>query len=343
MSPARVLVAESSATVRSLLRRFLGGHPGIEIVAEVTQADQTVAEAFRLRPDAVVVDLDMPGMATLEVLDRIAERRPTPVLVITARTRREEVAAAFAAVDRGAVAVFSKPQLPEEWQDLAGALTQTILEIKPTSGAYPSTACEVGIERKAPGALRFLAVGASTGGPAALRELLTGLGQGTHLGVGIVQHITPGFEAGLATWLAAEAGLDVAIAHDGERLHPGCVRLAPGDAHLLLREDGILRLDRRTPPRHGHRPSVDELMLSVAETAPGHSAGVVMSGMGRDGAQGLAALRAAGGFTVVQDEASCVVYGMPRAALEAGGADLSLAPRAIGSLLRRSQPSRRDS
>jgi two-component system chemotaxis response regulator CheB len=183
--------------------------------------------------------------------------------------------------------------------------------------------------------LRWVAVGASTGGPGAILELLEAVPRGTPAAFLVVQHIAPGFELGFADWLNRELRLDVRLAEDGEAPPPGALRLAPAGAHLLLGPDGRLRLDGARQPRRGHRPAIDELFLSCAAAFPRQTAGVLLTGMGNDGAEGLGALRRAGGMTLVQDEASSVVFGMPRVALEAGAAEVALPPRELGRLLAR--------
>lgn len=182
---------------------------------------------------------------------------------------------------------------------------------------------------------RWLAVGASTGGPAALRELLAELSAPLPLRVVIVQHIAHGRERDLAAWLGAALGLDARVAFDGELPPFGSVRLAPAGAHLRITGDDRLALDGMSPPRSGHRPSIDELFLSLAVAAPRRTAAVLLTGMGRDGAEGLAALRRAGAFCLAQDEASAVMSGMPRAAQELDAAELVLSPRALGRELAR--------
>jgi two-component system, chemotaxis family, protein-glutamate methylesterase/glutaminase len=177
---------------------------------------------------------------------------------------------------------------------------------------------------------RWLALGASTGGPAALHDLLAELPAPPPLRVVIVQHIARGFGLDLANWLAGSLGLDVRVAQDGESPRLGAVRLAPAGAHLRVTADDRLEVDTKTPPRRGRRPSVDELFLSLAAIAPHDTAAVLLTGMGTDGAEGLSALRRAGAFCLAQDEASSVVFGMPRAALALGAAELALPPRALG-------------
>ncbi|HEX4954703.1 MAG TPA: CheB methylesterase domain-containing protein [Thermoanaerobaculia bacterium] len=180
-----------------------------------------------------------------------------------------------------------------------------------------------------------MALGASTGGPAALRDLLAELPAPLPLCVVIVQHIAGGFEFDLADWLGSSLGLDVRPALDGESPRPGVVRLAPAGAHLRVTDDGRLAVDTKTPKRRGHRPSVDELFLSLAAAWPHDTAAALLTGMGTDGAEGLLALRRAGAFCLAQDEESSAVFGMPHAAIELGAAELALPPRAIGRELAR--------
>jgi chemotaxis response regulator CheB len=193
-----------------------------------------------------------------------------------------------------------------------------------------------GSPRSRPPAIwRWLALGASIGGPAALRDLLAELPWPAPLRIVIVQHIARGSERELAQWLGSALGLDVRLALDGERPPPGAVRLAPAGAHLRVTAGDRLALDAAKPPRHGHRPSVDELFLSLAALAPHHTAAALLTGSGADGAEGLLALRRAGALCLAQDEASSEASGMPRAALALGAAEHALPPRAIGRELAR--------
>jgi two-component system, chemotaxis family, protein-glutamate methylesterase/glutaminase len=192
------------------------------------------------------------------------------------------------------------------------------------------------------GGLRWVAIGASTGGPAAIRELLEEVPPQPPVSFLIVQHIAAGFEGAMAEWLNKELPLDVQLARDAEAPRRGAVRLAPAGAHLRLDAGGVLRLDAETPARRGHRPSVDDLFQSCAESFPRQSAGVLLTGMGADGVEGLAALHGAGALTLVQDEASSVVFGMPRVALERGAAELALAPRDLARALAQAWQRRRE-
>ncbi len=331
----RVVIVDDSRTVRALFKRVLGEQADIDVVGEAADGEEAVAAVRDLRPDIVVMDLKMPGMNGLEAMEIIGKEAPTPVVVVTSRLGRDELPTPFAAVNRGAVAILPKPEAPSEWEDLIRTLLGTIRGLRrgpAPAAATPRSAPEpAAVGRR----LRFLGIGASTGGPGAIRDLLQSLGRDHGLGTLIVQHISAGFDASLARWLSAETGIPVTLAEDGEILKAGRVRLAPANTRVLVGADGRLTLDRGECGDPIRCAAIDHLFLSLARSHPRSSAGVLLSGMGRDGARGLAALREAGGLTFVQDQGSCVVFGMPAAALEASAASASLPPAEIGRHLRR--------
>jgi two-component system, chemotaxis family, protein-glutamate methylesterase/glutaminase len=335
--PVRVLVVDDSPTVRAVIRRVLNNAIGVTIAGEAADGEAAVAKVLAERPDVVLMDVEMPRLDGFAATERIMALRPTPIVVLTSRANRDHVRTAFEAMRRGAVELLAKPEDPQGWERLATLLPRALLAAATLARVPPARPPET--DRATPSLrewvrpLRFVAVGASTGGPAALRELLGGLPGRPPVAILIVQHIAAGFEEGLAEWLASELPLDIRIARDGEAAAPGVVRVAPADTHLHLAPEGRLAIVRDLPPRNGHRPSVDELFLSCAAVRPQESAGVLLTGMGSDGAEGLAALRAAGGLTIVQDERSAVVFGMPRAALELGASDVALPPAAIAKVL----------
>jgi two-component system chemotaxis response regulator CheB len=335
--PIGVLVVDDSKTVRAVLRRLFTASPDIRVVAEAGDGAEAIQAVLDARPDVVLMDVEMPVLDGFGATERIMQLRPTPIVVLTSRANRDHVRTAFEAMRHGAVELFAKPEDPTVWETLADALPRAVrsaaqLSLSPPRSRVPALAP---LPDTAPRSLRYVAIGASTGGPGALRDMLAALPPRPPVATLVVQHISTGFESGLADWLASTLPLDVRLATEGERPAPGTVRIARSGAHLRLTGGGTLSLDTRTPPRRGHRPSADELFFSCAAADARHSAGVLLSGMGSDGAVGLAALRAAGGLTVVQDQASSVVFGMPRAALERGAADLALAPADIAATLAR--------
>jgi two-component system chemotaxis response regulator CheB len=340
MAPVSVVIVDDSPSVRAVLRRFLARSQEIRVLGEAADGVAALEAVERLKPDVLLLDLVMPRLDGFAVLERLARAGGPPTVVLTSRADRAEVRAAFEALSAGAVELVPKPEDPDSWRQLSETLPG-VLKAAAASASRPG-APAVAVApppspRAEPGssALRWLALGASTGGPAALRDLLAALPRPLPVPVLVVQHIARGFEAGLADWLGSSLGLDVRVAVEGERPGKGTVRIAPGGAHLRLGADERLTLDPETPPRRGHRPSVDVLFESLAAAAPRGAAAALLTGMGTDGAEGLLALRRAGAACFAQDEASSAVWGMPRAAIEAGGAEAVLAPRAIGEELAR--------
>jgi|CXWL01.1.fsa_nt_gi two-component system chemotaxis response regulator CheB len=357
----RVLLVDDSPTVRAVLKRLLGRGGEVVIAGEASNGEEAVEAVRKLRPDVVLMDLEMPVLDGPAAIQRIMAAQPTPILVLTAHGRGDQQAA-FQAMRAGAVDLLPKPIDPNGWQalqhELPVLLRATADEFarrvaagsvaapgagRPTPGGLRMPAGTRAPVRGSEGAMpsvgrrdiRYVAVGASTGGPVAIRDLLEALPAQLPAAVLIVQHITAGFEEGLAEWLGRDLRRDVRVAKDGELARPGSVRFAPNGTHLVLERGGVLRLDAVLPPRGQHRPSADELFFSCARVAPRETAGVLLTGMGRDGAEGLLGLRQAGGLTMVQDAATASVWGMPKVALDRGAADLALAPREIARVLAR--------
>jgi len=350
----RVVLVDDSPSVRAVLRRFFAKTPDIQVVGEAEDGAQALRAVLDFQPQVVVMDLQMPVMDGYSAIEQIMGVRPTPIVVLSSRANRNQMQTAFEAMRRGALEVLPKPEDTPSWQHLAESLPDTvraIAEAQPQPKAkrsraaeaearfaqmsQPSQASPPSSQTSGSQELRWVAIGASTGGPAALRELLEEVPADAPVGFAIVQHIASGFELGLADWLNKELPFDVRLARDGEILRRGAVRLAPGGAHLRLEAGGVLRLDTQSPARRGHRPSVDDLFLSCSESCPREVAGVIMTGMGSDGVDGLLALRKAGGLTMAQDEASSIIFGMPKVALERGAADIALPPRGLAQALAR--------
>jgi two-component system, chemotaxis family, protein-glutamate methylesterase/glutaminase len=331
-----VLIVDDSPTVRAVLRRILARTFDVRVVGEAINGAEAVELVLRLRPHVVLMDVEMPVMDGFTATERIMELRPTPVLMVTSRANRDQVRTAFEAIRRGAIEVLPKPEDPAGWDHLAQTLPHVVRSAVRARALPGGLAHEHEATPPATRAgLRYVLIGASTGGPQAVHELLGALPLSVAAGILVVQHIASGFEEGFADWLAKDLDRDVKLAHEGEPAAPGVIRVAPSGAHMLLDGNGVIHLDAASPPRGGHRPSVDALFLSCAASCPRQSVGVVLSGMGRDGAEGLGALRRAGALTMVQDEKSSVVFGMPKVALELGAAEVVLSPREIGRYLGR--------
>lgn len=339
----RVLVVEDSITVLAHIREVLSAQSDIEIVGEANDGMRAVALCQQLRPDVVSMDMMLPGMDGQAATEAIMAHCPTPILIVSSSTNRGELLRTYEALAAGAVEVLEKPSgtQPEgEWERRYVTLLRLVSRIRvithvrarmagrplPSASApFPGT--------PAPGRRALLALGASTGGPGALMKVLQSLPAPAPLPVLIVMHINAVFSRGFAEWLDAQTPHRVRYARGGETLRElaGQVLLAPPDAHLILR-GGRLELSH-APPRHSCRPSVDVLFESLAAEIGAGVAAALLTGMGRDGAAGLLAIRRAGGATLAQDEASSMVYGMPREAAQLGAAERILPLNEIGPAL----------
>lgn len=337
MRPAGVpvILADRSHSVRAVLRRLLEQAPEIEVVAESGDGNEVVRLAAEKAPAAMILDLDLPSLGGRALVKRITVGGRIPIFVLTPRRNRENTRTAMSLQNLGVVAVFPKPETPSEWNALGQTLGEAVRQVGSASedenGVLSETDSTPVIRRE----LRYVAVGASTGGPGAVYELLAALGRRARVGVAVVQHIAEGFEGALAEWLATELGMDVAVARHGERLTSGKVRIAPPGQHLLVDRGGALRLDQLAAPVEGHRPAVEVLFRSLFDQPPGRVAAVLLSGMGSDGAEAMGELRNANVLTIAQNKASCAIYGMPRAAIDRRAAAFALDPPQIGRLLAR--------
>lgn len=334
----RVLVAEDSAVTREFLVALLRGAPGFEVVGAARDGAEALEEAERLRPDVVVMDVHMPRMDGLEATRRIMASVPTPIVLVSATTL-DEAALGFDALKAGAVAVSGKPAGPghPDHDASARAFLETVRlmsEVKvvrrwPPREPRVAAGVPAAPERK----VRLVALGASTGGPAALAQILGELPPDLEAPLVIVQHITPGFVSGLAEWLAKETRLRVKLAEPDEPVRSGAAYVAPDGVHMGIRPDGRIHLTPG-PGGDGLCPSASYLFESVAEAYGRWAMGVLLTGMGRDGAAGLRRLRQAGGVTVAQDEATSVVFGMPAEAIRLEAAAYVLPPDGIARFIR---------
>ncbi|MFM7249288.1 MAG: chemotaxis response regulator protein-glutamate methylesterase [Planctomycetaceae bacterium] len=335
----RVLVVDDSALVRKALSEALALDPEIEVVG--TACDPYVAreKIVRLEPDVLTLDLEMPRMDGMTFLRILMEHHPMPVVVVSSLTQAGSKAA-LEALEAGAVDVLGKPGGTMSVGDIAGriafhvkaaAASARFLAAGRRGGpARPRSVVAAPAPpapRRAPGSGRrdtrqVIVIGASTGGVEALRTVLPQLPDGLPP-IAVVQHISPHFSGAVATRLDTLSALRVREATDGMPLEPGGCLIAPGDRHLALvrAPDGYRARILATPPIHHCRPSVDVLFRSAAEVAGAHAIAVLLTGMGSDGALGMAAIRRAGGRTLAEHESTCVVYGMPRAAIESGVVD----------------------
>jgi two-component system, chemotaxis family, protein-glutamate methylesterase/glutaminase len=330
--PLHVLVVDDSAVVRQTLSSLFA----LEGIEAAVAADPYIAmeKMSRQRPDVIVLDLELPRMHGLDFLARIMEEDPVPVVVCSALTG-DGTDAAMRALEQGALAVVTKPRLNIReflhesavlFMDAVRGAAQARVSRRPPAAAPRLTADAVLPHRPGPGAGlpadRIVAIGASTGGTEALSVLLQAM---PHDGPGIVvvQHMPEGFTAAFAARLHGLCRMEVKEAAQGDRLRPGLALIAPGNRHALVRRrrDAYEIELSDGPLVSRHRPSVDVLFRSAAQAAGAGAIGVLMTGMGDDGARGLLEMKEAGAATLAQDEASCVVFGMPREAIARGAVD----------------------
>jgi two-component system chemotaxis response regulator CheB len=319
----RVLVADDSELFREVLSRVIGADAGFEVVAVAADGNAAARLARELKPDVITMDLNMPDADGFSGIARIMAETPTPIMVLTGN--KAEVVG-FKALSLGALDILEKPEGDADLEHY-GAEIRSRLRL--LSGVKVIRHLRGLRERKLPppptrgGRADVVVIGASLGGPRALATLLRGLPKSFPVGIAVVQHIADGFTEGLASWLTQECQLQVREARDGDPLQPGHVLLAPSGHHLLV-GDGRVRLFDG-PAVDTFKPSVTPLFLSAASSYGPRACGVLLTGMGHDGAAGMKVLHDAGGTTLAQDEHSSAVFGMAKAAIDLGAVDRVLA------------------
>ena len=341
MKPVRLLIADDSFLMRQLLSDLLAGVPEIQVVGVARDGEEALVLFRTLFPDVVTLDLEMPKMDGLRALEAIQRERPTPVIVVSAYTQKG-AQATLEALEKGAFDFVPKPSgtISLDIGKVRDELIAKILAASQSGGSRMRP--EESGERKAklahlkiPGE-KMVAIGASTGGTRALAEILPRLPAALPAPVVVVQHMPAGFTTSLAERLNGSSRLRVDEAAQGDFLRPGEVKIAPGDRHLVVTPERRVRLTQ-DPPQWGVRPSVDRMMTSAAEVYGAGAVGILLTGMGHDGALGMKAIKERGGTTIVQNQETCTVFGMPQAAIKAQCVDAVLPlyeiPGAIVSLL----------
>ena len=350
----RVLVVDDSPVARELLLQILGADPDLTVVGVARDGEEALAAIERCVPDVVTMDIEMPRMDGYEATRRIMATHPVPIVIVSSKLTPADLAATFHAVETGALAVVEKPCGPGSpgHEAMARRLVQTVKLMsevrvvrrwnreaptpgKPGKPATPAApvSCAEPAERP-----QIVAIGASTGGPPVLQKILSGITPQFSLPILVVQHMAPGFLQGMADWLIQSTGFHVRLAANGEVLRPGFVYLAPDGIHLGVRRypgvPGRAWLSE-SEPENCLRPAVSFLFRSVAEYYGESAIGVLLTGMGHDGADELKILREKGAVTIAQDKESSVVHGMPGAAIALGAARHILTPEQIVETLKR--------
>ena len=346
MSRTRILVVEDSPTVRKRLAEILGSDPEIELIGEAEDGKRAIEICQKCRPDVITMDMMLPIMSGLAATEYIMAHCPTPILVVSASTNRGELFKIYESLAAGAVDVLEKPtgtEADDAWERRFLAAVKLVARIRVIT--HPRARL-LDLRRRAPESApplpdppktgqrhALVAIGASTGGPGAIVEVLRGLPEAFRLPVLIVLHINEPFGTAFTEWLDGQTGRRVACPQDGAPVASaiGRVVVAPGGRHLVVR-DGRLRLTDASE-RHSCRPSIDVLFESVAAEYGASAAACLLTGMGRDGAAGLLKIREAGGLTIAQDESTSVIYGMPREAAMLGAANHVLRLQEIGPRL----------
>lgn len=353
--PIRVLVVDDSAFMRKVLTDLLGQDPELQVVGAARDGLDALDKVETLAPDVVTLDVEMPRLDGLGTLQELMKRRPLPVVMVSSLTRAgaEVTIRALAA---GAVDFVAKPSGSISL-DMAKVAGELVAKVKAARRARPrvaeppaaseASAAEAAAaaqaaaatfdEGRAPATLRLLTqrvvvIGCSTGGPGALHQVLPRLPADLPAGVLVVQHMPPGFTRSLADRLNEISPLRVREARPGDRVESGLALVAPGGYHMIVGPDQTIRLSQ-DPPLHGVRPAVDKTLESVAPVFGRHTLAVIMTGMGYDGAKGVATVRRAGGRAIAEDESTCVVYGMPKVVAETGNADRVLPLPAIAGAI----------
>lgn len=312
-----MLVVDDSDFQRGLVTGILETDPGIEIVGQAKDGAEAIEKTLKLAPDVITMDIRMPVMDGIQATREIMAAKPTPI-VVTSGTIRDEQEFTFRCLKQGALDfVAFDPEKGIVAEDL-------ILKVKLCSRIAVVThprGGRLGAPRPRPTRrerYEIVGIAVSTGGPVALREILDHLPKDFPVPILIVQHISEGFTQGLAEWLTSESPMKVIVAKEGDRLKPGTAYLAPSGWHLTVDEEERIRLSEEDLPGNYHKPSADVMLQSIADVYGARAIGLIMTGMGKDGTRGIKAIREAMGFTMAQDEASSVIYGMNKVAIEEG-------------------------
>lgn len=343
-----VLIVDDSAVTRQHLKNILEGDAGIRVIGMAENGEDAVRFVHEKRPDVIAMDINMPKMDGFGATRRIMETYPVPIVIVTASFNRNDVQGSFRAMEAGALAILEKPfgLGNSEYEKAAKDLVQTVKEMSEVKVIKRwSKRGERGAEEKgltspplprpsalllpcSPAQISLVVMGASTGGPSVLQTILSGFKREFPVPVLVVQHISAGFLEGMIEWLRQTTALPIHLASDSEHLLPGHIYFAPDNFHMGVKRRNLIELSK-AKHENGVRPSVSYLFRSAANVFGGDMAAVLLTGMGKDGAEELKMIRDNGGVTIAQDEESSVVYGMPGEAIKLDAATYVLSPNKI--------------
>jgi len=332
----RVVIADDSLVAREMLAQILSSDPGIEVVGQAKDGEEVVDMVGRLRPDLVTMDIHMPKMDGLKATEKIMAFTPTPILIVSSSVHGEGMGSAFDALALGALEVIKKPE-PRDWADLDRIGRDVLRKVKILANVRVIThvrgrrerADIIGHRIGSPVTRSMIAIGSSTGGPSALLAVLGRLPADLPVPILVAQHIAEGFVPGLVSWLDSGCKIKVVAAEPGVRPAAGTAYFAPTGSNLVI-DGSVLRFQAPTRGQL-YIPSADTLFESVAQCYGKRSIGVLLTGMGADGAVGLKRMNERGAVTIAQDEATSTVFGMPKAAIDLGAVDTVLAVNDIAA------------
>lgn len=331
----RIGIVNDLSLAREALRRVVASSPDDRVAWIAADGEEAVELARKDPPDLILMDLIMPRVDGVEATRRILATNPCPILIVTSSVSGN-IAKVYEAMGHGAIDAVDTPTIAQSGLTGSEPILRKIRRIErmyaKTSPTVPRPEATCSGESPRPASPRLVAIGSSTGGPKALTELLGQLPGNLRVPVVIVQHVDPAFAPGMAAWLTRSCALPVQMAHSGIEPRPGHVYLAHTDQHLHLDPDGRFKYSPEPAACH-YKPSVDAFFLSLCQHAKGSGIAVLLTGMGRDGAEGLLSLRRKGWITIAQDQASSSIYGMPKAAAELQAATHILDPTRIGRLV----------
>jgi two-component system, chemotaxis family, protein-glutamate methylesterase/glutaminase len=340
MTPIYVVVIDNSPAERDLLVAVLEAAPGLQVIGAGADGEEALRLVKRLKPDVVILDARLPKLDGLEVTRRIMREMPTRIVIVVNDVLHTDTDLSFDALRAGALTVVLKPK--SNVGEVAKELIQTIRLMagvsvihhwgRTASRAIPRVTKPVSSPLRSKSEAKIVGIASSTGGPTALAAVLGGLPRLFPLPILVVQHITTGFSEGLVQWLATQTDLTVRVAREGEKPSAGAVLVAPDDKHMVINGAGVVELNRAQPYK-GLRPSANPLFFSLAEVYGAAAIGIILTGMGDDGVDGLEALHKRGGVVLAQDEPTSVIYGMPQQAVLRGVVDDVLSLDHIGLAL----------